>query len=1019
MKKFLFLKLSNKMYRLSNIFFIAILIVSYCKSQTVVWSDDFNSGAGNWTLNLNGASVISGSTPTDAPGNSWVVDNNFTDASGFFGSIPVSPNGGNYLHITCVDGLCSALGVTGCVFNTSNATNKVTRLTNPIPGSTLSSGPYTLRFEWICNGQAGSAFGKLVYSINGGAWQEHSTTYVGVSTWQNEAIDLSTLGWSPGQSLQIGFRWRNQSSGNDPAFGIDNVRITTTVVSNTITTSTISPTVYCAGDNISVNFTSTGTYNAGNTYTLQMSDATGSFASPTVIGTLSSTANSGTISGTIPIATPAGTGYRFRVVSSNPAVTGSDNGQNITINTTINPTVSISANPGSTICTGDNVTFTATPTGLGAVVPTYSWTVNGNPVGTNSSTFSSSSLNNGDVVQVFMSFTGSCNSGVVNSNQIVMTVTSGSPASVDISVSPNDTVCAGNTLVFTATPTNGGSNPSYQWTVNGANVGTNSATFTTSSLNNGDVVQVTMTSSSACVSGSPTVSSNTITITFGLQASCSTVGANVGSPATINANISGGSAPYTFTVTNFGDNTNDTQTGVNATHTSFSHVYAAPGNYTVQITITDANGCSASTTCDIVITSVNTNLPNADFTSQPFTGCDTVTVQFTNNSTNATAYFWDFGDGTTSTDINPSHTYSGAGSYHVTLIATNANGSDTIFVPNAVFINPQPVANAIADDVCVGSPTHFTDVSLHATAWSWDFGDGNSSNLQNPNHTYADTGTYNVTLNISGLGGCTDSYLFTVRVSSVPIADFSFVSTPDCDKNVVVFTNNSSNATEYLWDLGDGTFSTDTNVTFQYNTNGNFVVKLVAINGGCTVETQQTINITLLPSPTTDISGPSFVLTTDEVLISNNTTNADQMVIDLGDGRTITQLPPFSNITTSYENEGTYTVTATASNANCTSIDTFIIKVEYPEIITIPNAFTPNGDGLNDTWSPVILGSNDYQTVIYDRWGILITTLSPNDKWDGKWNGKPCPEGVYIYYLTGTMKKGKKIKRMGSITLLR
>ncbi len=996
-----------------------LFLFQWGNTQTVVWSDDFNSGGGNWTINVNGTSVIPGSTPTDAAGNAWVIDGNFADASGFFTSIPSSPNGGNYLHITCADGLCTALGVTGCVFNTSNATNKVARLTSAIPGATLSGGPYTLRFEWICNGQVGSAFGKLVYSINGGPWQEHSTTYVGTSSWQNEAIDLSTLGWNPGQSFQLGFRWRNQSSGNDPAFGIDNVRITTTVVSNTITTSTINPTVYCAGNNISVNFTSTGTFNAGNVYTLQMSDASGSFASPVTIGTLNSTANSGTITGTIPGGTAPGTGYRFRVISSNPAVIGSDNGQNITINGTINPTVSITANPGNTICTGDNVTFTATPTGLGAVVPTYAWTVNGNPVGGNSATFSSSSINNGDVVQVSMSFTGPCNNGTVNSNQIVMTVSSGTPASVDISVSPNDTVCAGNTLIFTATPTNGGANPTYQWTVNGNTVGGNSATFTTNSLNNGDTVRVTMTSSSACVQGPATVTSNPIIITFGLEASCATVGAQVGQSATVIVSVSGGAAPYTFTVNNFGDNTNDTQNNVNATSTSFNHIYNTAGTFNVSVTVTDANGCQATSTCVIVINSNITNLPTADFSSTPFSGCGSATVQFTNNSTNATSYQWDFGDGNTSTDASPTHTYTTPGSYNVTLIATNNDGSDTLFKPNAVYVYPQPVANAIASDVCIGSAMDFTDASLHATGWSWNFGDGGTSLLQNPSHTYADTGTYTVTLDITGLGGCTDTYSFTVRVTQVPNADFNFVATPDCNTNTVVFTNTSTNATAYLWDLGDGTFSSDTNVTFQYNASGNYTVTLTAFAGNCEDITQQIINITLLPSPTADVAGPSYALTSDDVLIQNNTTNADTVIIDLGDGRTITQTPPFSNITTRYENEGTYTVTLTASNGICTAIDTFIIKVEYPEIITIPNAFTPNGDGMNEVWYPVILGSDNYETLIYDRWGILITTLKPNDKWDGKFNGKPCPEGVYIYHLTGTMKKGKKIKRMGSITLLR
>ncbi|MCS7074984.1 MAG: PKD domain-containing protein, partial [Bacteroidia bacterium] len=365
------------------------------------------------------------------------------------------------------------------------------------------------------------------------------------------------------------------------------------------------------------------------------------------------------------------------------------------------------------------------------------------------------------------------------------------PAAVSIAVQPNDTVCQGTTLIFTATPINGGPNPSYQWTVNGQNVGNNSATFTSNTLNNGDTIQVIMTSSSSCLQGPAVVQSNKIIIRFGLEASCITFGANVGGPATVIVNISGGAAPYTFTVTNFGDNTNATQNNVNAQSATFTHTYNAPGNYVVNVTVVDANGCQASSSCNILIRPNDNNLPDANFTSQPSSGCGSVTVQFTNSSTNADSYIWYFGDGDSSTAVNPSHTYTSPGTYHVTLIAINANGRDTLFKPNAVIVYPQPKAFAYANEVCLGEPTEFTDESESATNWSWDFGDGNTSNLQNPSHTYADTGTYTVRMSISGLGGCTDSYTFIVKVSPRPIVNFTYVDSPSCGRNIVKFTNNS------------------------------------------------------------------------------------------------------------------------------------------------------------------------------------------------------------------------------------
>jgi hypothetical protein len=165
------------------------------------------------------------------------------------------------------------------------------------------------------------------------------------------------------------------------------------------------------------------------------------------------------------------------------------------------PSVSIAANPGNTICAGTNVTFTATPTNGGT--PSYQWKVNGNNVGTNSTTYSNNALANGDVVTVVMTSTATCaNPSTATSPGITMNVTSGVTPSVSISANPGNTICAGTNVTFTATPTNGGATPSYQWKLNGNNVGTNSGTYSNNTLTNGNIVTVVMTSTLACASPS-------------------------------------------------------------------------------------------------------------------------------------------------------------------------------------------------------------------------------------------------------------------------------------------------------------------------------------------------------------------------------------------------------------------------------------------------------------------------------------------------------------------------------------
>jgi hypothetical protein len=176
--------------------------------------------------------------------------------------------------------------------------------------------------------------------------------------------------------------------------------------------------------------------------------------------------------------------------------------------------VSIAVTSGTNpTCTGNNITFTATPAN-GGTTPAYQWKVNGANVGTNSSTYSTTTLTNGQIVTCVMT---SNLSGVTNnpatSNAITVTVNSAVTPSVIIAItSGTNPSPAGASVTFTATPTNGGT-PSYQWKVNGVNVGTNSATYTTTTLTNGQVVSCVMTSGLSCASPT-TATSNSITMSI-------------------------------------------------------------------------------------------------------------------------------------------------------------------------------------------------------------------------------------------------------------------------------------------------------------------------------------------------------------------------------------------------------------------------------------------------------------------------------------------------------------------------
>lgn len=188
---------------------------------------------------------------------------------------------------------------------------------------------------------------------------------------------------------------------------------------------------------------------------------------------------------------------------------------NVTGTTTATAGVSIALTSGSNpSCTGSSVTFTATPTN-GGTTPAYQWKVGGVNAGTNSATYTTASLTNGQVVTCVMtSNLPGVTGNPAMSNAITVTTNSSVTPAVSIALTSGTTPgTSGASVTFTATPTNGGTTPSYQWKVSGANAGTNSATFTTSTLSDGQIVTCVMTSSSICANPA-TGTSNAITMTI-------------------------------------------------------------------------------------------------------------------------------------------------------------------------------------------------------------------------------------------------------------------------------------------------------------------------------------------------------------------------------------------------------------------------------------------------------------------------------------------------------------------------
>lgn len=262
----------------------------------------------------------------------------------------------------------------------------------------------------------------------------------------------------------------------------------------------------------------------------------------------------------------------------------------------------------------------------------------------------------------------------------------------------------------------------------------------------------------------------------------------------------------------FGDGNTDTTQ--NPTHT-----YATTGTYTACLIATSSCGAT-DTICDTVSVCVP---PTAGITWVNQGGD---TLNFMDAGANATSWFWAFGDGGTSLTQNPQHIYTTAGTYQVCLISTNPCGTDTIC--DSVDVCVGPVLPGFMSSVS-GGTVMFTDTTVGSSNWMWDFGDGNSSNMQNPTHTYATNGTYVPCLTTWNNCGDTASVCGDTLVICIP-PSASWTWTGNT-QGTVMFTHTGMPAgTSWNWNFGDSNNSTMQNPTHTYAFPGMFNVCLTVMD---------------------------------------------------------------------------------------------------------------------------------------------------------------------------------------------
>ncbi len=474
----------------------------------------------------------------------------------------------------------------------------------------------------------------------------------------------------------------------------------------------------------------------------------------------------------------------------------------------------------------------------------------------------------------------------------------------------------------------------------------------------------------------------------------------------------------------------DPSSGINNTASTInaSHSYTTAGDYIATLIVN--NNCASDTdTIHIHIT------PEVFITSQisisNLNYCTGDSIRLFGNSNDILAqYSWDVYNAAnlkvkSFSTKNSSFTLTSNGTYKIYLITNNMCHSDTDSVTINITGGVSALAESIKNTYCVNEMVSFTGtISGVSNSFIWNFddptsGSNNSSVLLNPTHTFTTQGKYTVTL--IAIGNCLpDTSFLEINISEgIDLAtQINNIPRNYCPNSPIAFNANSADPNViYNWDFGDPTSgsnnsSTESNPTHTFSTQGNYIVTLTS-NNDCKQEVD-TIHLVIAP-----LNTPGFDYILDScsgtVLFTNNTIHTNDNTYSwLLNNDIISQE---INASTIISIEGTYNVGLIVNpNTNCA--DTLFQVFDFDLLddssnLFIPNIFTPNADGINDTFK-IIGGSvcKIKKFIVFNRWGRKLYETETSLEWDGKIGNEYCPVGTYIVYLE---LENKKIVRTVSL----
>lgn len=419
------------------------------------------------------------------------------------------------------------------------------------------------------------------------------------------------------------------------------------------------------------------------------------------------------------------------------------------------------------------------------------------------------------------------------------------------------------------------------------------------------------------------------------------------------------------------------------------HVFADGGTYTVTLTGTSDNFCTASISHPITVYTQ----PQASFNIPDIIGCSPFNACFSNTSSGSQFYEWDFGNGNSSNLPNPCFTYENTSGapvlYTVRLISTSLQlCRDTMEMD--IIVSPQPISvyTLSSMESCSFPVTVQTsNASQFANGYQWYLNDDPVSQSTNTLFQFNAVGNYMTSLTASNQFGCSSTSSVAFNVHPVPTLDFSITNANGCVDLLAQFNNSSTGAASYLWDFGDGNTQSGQNAAHVYTVPGTYDVTLTGTNvHGCASTTTLTdaVNAYAIPVAGIYIEPENTTIYSPTILFYSTSTGANTYRWNFGDG--YFGFEPYMIHT--YENGGIYPITLEVeSGQGCRDEAHAVVSIEDIFNIYVPNAFTPDQDGINEYFIPRLTGKifvERYKFQIFDRWG---TVIFETDDMDEPWTG--------------------------------